>query len=166
MLLVSAHLPHSRLKASDINDTLEELNGLFLKHEGCKRTLSMDANTRIAGLDDGRCIGPSAPSATLSRSREPDWFTNFWLKTINSSVHMERGESVDESAHTDFIAASESLKMTDTGMDGHTSFSSDLLLAHNGVPWKGNPSKEEMEQGLEVVLDLRVEQDLVQAVRG
>ena len=45
---------------------MEELDGLLFKRKGCTNNL-WNANTRVAGIGNGRGTGPSAPSATPSK---------------------------------------------------------------------------------------------------
>jgi hypothetical protein len=143
-LIISAHLPHRRLPTPEFAETLEELSGLITKHPQCKVVLGMDANARVAGMNDGRIVGPSVPSAELSArerervgllheflARHNMYLANTWAneQTVERMVTRIAWDNLS-AAQVDFIAASSPLRLVDTAVDGHTSFSSDHFAVH------------------------------------
>ena len=57
---------HSRLAMSEPTETLEELTEFFERFRRIKVTIGMDANTRLAGINDGYRFGPSVPDCSLN----------------------------------------------------------------------------------------------------
>ena len=143
-LVISAHLPHCRLPTPEFTETLEEISGLIAMHPKCKVILGMDANAQVAGIDDGRIIGPSVPPAELTaRGRERAgllleflarhnlYLANTWANERTAELMVTRIAWDQTSAgQVDFIAASSSLRLLDTAVDGHTAFSTDHFAVH------------------------------------
>ena len=59
LLSVSLHLPHSRLEMAEFTE-------LIARWKSKKIIIGMDANTRLAGINDGCCVGPSALDCKLN----------------------------------------------------------------------------------------------------
>ena len=59
LLSVSLHLPHSRLEMAEFTE-------LFARWKSKKVTIGMDANTRLAAINDGYCVGPSVLDCSLN----------------------------------------------------------------------------------------------------
>ena len=59
LLSVSLHLPHSRLEMAQFTE-------LFARWKSKKVTIGTDANTRLARINDGYCVGPSVLDCSLN----------------------------------------------------------------------------------------------------
>ena len=65
-ILMSAHLPHQRIKQEVMESTLEEMRELLRKYPNHKIVIGIDANIKLNGFTDGCLVGPAVPQAPIT----------------------------------------------------------------------------------------------------
>ena len=139
VLLISAHFPHKRLPIQTFTDMLEEIGAFMERFPTHIVFMGADLNARLSGATDYTLVGPAIPYAILTAAEQEratmahEFVTkhslmlcNTWADGYHDNLHFTRKNWNDTGeAQVDFMLASSTASVRETGVDHHTHFNTD-----------------------------------------